>query len=374
MFGFGNAPMQNSMNFQFGAEEPDPLGTFRSRFSLAPDTTLEQDAAGLKKSEPKKFKATEALMQYIQDQPKREDHKLGKWGTVASALAAGATGFNNPVAGIALGRELQERPYARAMEDYATKGSGLKMAADLESDMYGQDLDYRKMMMEYGDKNADNIRGDAELKIKQDALGFDKSKWTDQQQQWRDEFDMKKDEMKAKGWEHFIDKDGNEKLVNTISKEERNLGPSIKGSELGVSRINANANATRAGAAVTSAGAAVKNANTAAETAPVTRDNLRSQITDREIVDPRNELLMQAAAAKELLATNPEYAKYVNPEDGTLKDTITTSFWRDDDEAEIKAFTTALRTKLNELRTRKKGAKVEDGVRTIPGVPKPGGM
>lgn len=374
----GAAPMQNALNFEFGAKEPDPLGTFRSRFNLSPDTTLEEDATTLKKQEPRKFRATEALMEYIASQPKREDYQLGKWGKVGAALTAAAAGFNNPTEGVRLGTELRDRPYTNAMQDYATKGSGLKLAADLESDLYGKDLDYQKMFHDWQDKAADNAREDVKVGLTRRGIENEESKWTDQQKQWREEFDLKKDEMKSKGWEEFVDKDGNTKLINTITKEERNLGPSIAASNLAVARVNAGANATRAGAAVTNAGAAVSNAATNQGRLTNEQKNTESLIKDRElnaIIDPRNELLVQAAAAKEVVADNPTFAQYVN-EDGTINmEKLNNNRWFFDDEDEKSKFVEALKKKANEIRQRKKGASVnEGGVIELPPIPKPGGF
>lgn len=386
MFNFGSpAPMQNSMNFQFGAEESDPLGSFRSRFNVGGDTSESviptmAEKVGSNDSK-RKFKATEALMDYISQQPKREDHQLGKWGKFGAALTAAATGWNNPLAGIEVGRELRDRPFRQAMDDYATKGQGLKIAADLESDMYGQDLEFQKMFHDWNDKQADNEREDAKLGVSRDELALNKSKYTTEQQQWRDEYELKKEDMIAKGWREFTDKDGNMTLINDNTKEKRNLGPSIAASNLAVARINADAaqtnaaaNTTRAGAAVTSANAAAQNATTNASLAPDRKREIESNITKNEQIDPRDELLLQAAAAKELVTEFPGYKKFVN-EDGTLTDDFKSGGWFSDD-AGITDFAAKLREKLNQLRTRKRGQRVEDkgGVIELPPIPKPGGF
>lgn len=391
MFGFGNAPMKNSMNFKFGAPEPDPLGTFRSRFSLAPDTTLEEDAAAIPEEKPiNNFKATRAFMDYVQNTPKREDYQLGKWGKVGAAITAGLAGFNNPIAGVELGQELRNRPYTYAMQDYATKGKGLEAAAGIESDMYGHDLNFQKMMMEYGDKLADNKREDIRTGIQRDTL-------TAQQQHWKDQFEQNKSKMEADGWQKFIDKDGNEKLINTVTKETRDLGPSIENSKLKVSQVNANANMTRAGAAVTTAGAAVRNAATGEQNAKTNATNAEtnkgrlavdqaalenakrntdSLIADRDmnkLTQPEFELRAQAAAAKELILEHPEYSAYVN-EDGTIKtDMLNNNRWGWDDDAEKEAFTQLMRKKINDIRGRKRGQKVEDGTVRLPGITIPPG-
>jgi hypothetical protein len=377
MFQFGAAPLRNSLNVEFGAEEPE---LFRSKFNIGGDTgedVIPKMAAGMKENPAKKFRATEALMEYIAQQPKREDHTLGKWGTVGAAITAGLTGFNNPMAGVALGQELQERPYRRAMEDYATKGHGIKMAADLEADMYGRDLEYQKLFHDWQDKQADNLRGDRDLNLKERGLNQDADKWTDQQEQWRKEFERDKDKMIAAGWKEFTDANGNMKLINTITKEERNLGKSIAASNLEVARGNMNAAQTSAGARVRSADAAVSNAATAATNAETNRENVNSQIAERERVDPRDEILNQAAAAKEVVAENPAYSKYVN-EDGTVNMELLNNnrfLWDDEDEKE--KFVSLLRKKLNDIRTRKRSTIVPDTsnkVIELPPIKPPGGF
>lgn len=380
MINFGRpAPMQNSMNFKFGAEEPDPLGTFRSRFTLGntDPSIIPTLASEEEEKEPRKFKATEALMNYINSMPKREDNQLGKWGKVGSALAAAATGYvNGPEAGIRTGQELRDRKYTQAMQDYANKGQGLKLAADLEADMYGKDLDFRKFVAEVQDKQAGR-------ELDRERLGLDRDKYTTQQQQWREEFEQKKEAMIAAGWKDFIDKDGNMKLINTKTKEERNLGPSIEGPKLRVSAVTANAAARNA---TTNAGRLEEEIrsnqnrefNDATDIANRVR-NTNSLIDTRakgDLSDPLDELRLQTAAAKEL-ALDPKFTKYVN-EDGTLNmEMVKDNSWGwGTNEQELIDFSSALQAKINEMRTRRRGQAPAGNTNVIklPSIPKPEGF
>lgn len=401
-FKFG-AQSYSTPGYQFGQPEPDPLGTFRSRFSLSPNTTLEEDAETLRASEKpaRKFLATEALMQHVMNQPKREDNQLSGWGKFGAALSAGALGFTNPVAGVALGRELADRPHTNAMQDWASKGDALRAGAELESEMYGRDVDYQKMMHDFYKNQADINRDEERLNLDKDKYGLDVKKFNQEQDNWIKEYELDRDKLIQDGWREVIDKDGNLKLINDQSKEERDLGPTNEATRMRILQQQADASTTSAGARVTSAEAAQANAATAfdrlqedkrsnvanetlesqrnnisamdAETRKqqleLNKRNIESLISDRDlnkITAPEFELRAQAAAAKEVVLENPNYAKFIN-EDGTLKDIDRPAwqkyFWGDED---IQDFISKVRAKLNDIRIRKKGEKVEDGTIQLP--------
>jgi hypothetical protein len=72
---------------------------------------------------------------YLRSAPKREDYEHGKWGKIA-ALASGTLAAGAPKSsareGIEIGLGILDRPYARAKEEYATKGGLLKELSELE--------------------------------------------------------------------------------------------------------------------------------------------------------------------------------------------------------------------------------------------------
>lgn len=108
-------------------------------------------------SPPETPKRTTPFMdQYRQsllNAPRREDYQTGKIGKIL-ALAAGTLGGATEGAsrGIALGRDILDRPYNRAVEDYGMKLGRFKELADLEhtSELEGRkfELDARKLTLD----------------------------------------------------------------------------------------------------------------------------------------------------------------------------------------------------------------------------------
>lgn len=100
------------------------------------DTTVPLDSpdTGLMSLRNRRTPMMEQYRQYLMNAPKRQDYQLGKWGKLG-ALASGVIegGLSkSPGRGIDVTRNIAERPYRMAMEDYGQRGQNLGELANIE--------------------------------------------------------------------------------------------------------------------------------------------------------------------------------------------------------------------------------------------------
>lgn len=319
------------MSSMYDFANPKPVDPFTSlgRFSLAPKNILQDDANYIadQESEPA-FSATKALIDYVNNVPKKEDYKLSKMGTFAAALAGAAAGFQNPAMGVETALQMKERPYRNALAEYQSKLPGLELSANLEAQAAGNDIKYQQLFQNALKDQGDLKNKNRELDIKQGELNetINKNK---------QDFENNKNKYIAEGWKPFTDDQGIEWIINPLLPEGQNrkqIGKGIKDREVKVSESNARANNIQAGAAVTSANAAASNAATNKDRlnnvdipnskSNIGRDTKLNELTDNQIatsgqIDPQEQLYAQALAAREVVQENPGWAKYLN-EDGSL--------------------------------------------------------
>ncbi len=349
MFSFLNNSMPNafrkaSVEFNPSAmrQEESPFRSLASRFSVAPDNTLEDDvqAETVRRnnaSQPDRFQEPESPMsdlfvKFLSESPRSEDYQPGKMRRLSAALSGFGAGMRDPNAGIDVSEKILRQPYDRAVEDYNSRGSIINKMAELEAAGHKNSLEYRKLYNEFLDKQADNTREDEKvgidkgrLKVEEDRLKFDEGKNTK-------EMEFKYDELLTKGWRETYDDQGNLIMVNPQNNAKTNFGKTFKAREMAVddmnaatNRTNAAANTTRANAAVTvannsGAGQGARDINAAANK---TRADTYAAYTKWQMGRPnpiklQEQMLAQVAAARELIAAKPEYKNFFDLETSTL--------------------------------------------------------
>jgi hypothetical protein len=72
--------------------------------------------------------------QEIMNTPQMQDHDLGKWGRVGAALAGFGAGYQDPMQGVKVAREIREAPWQRALKQHETLVGNLGQEAEFEQD------------------------------------------------------------------------------------------------------------------------------------------------------------------------------------------------------------------------------------------------
>ncbi len=100
-----------------------------------------------------------AYKEYLSTTPNREDYKPSGWNRAAAAMGGFSAGLKDAGQGIHVAQTMNETPYRNALEDFATRGHGLKETAGIEQDdranqvkvlqqARAMGLDYDKLMLE----------------------------------------------------------------------------------------------------------------------------------------------------------------------------------------------------------------------------------
>jgi hypothetical protein len=307
--------------------------------------------------------AISAFKEYLSQAPSRADYSPSFMNRVGAALSGFGIGLRDPVAGLQATTSLLEQPYRQALEEYGQRGQRLGALAEIEASSNKSRLESQKQLMDYMDKMTDNERATflaniqaGEFGLKQQQFEYTKGRDIIKDQQEREA-------LEARGWESFTDNEGTEYLVNPITNERKTLGPSAKRTEMGIA-------SRRAGAAETSAGAAWQNAITnrrELEEVGIPRVGLEGErvgisgraedrreresaerVLNMGRIDPRDDMMAEIAAARELINKNPEYASYYD----FTKGTINTGGWLGDENT-AKQFSKKLLELKNEKLLRK---------------------
>lgn len=310
--------------YKFGQPEPNPIESLGSRLKFGGDRNLADVDVTENPSNPNepKFSATKALFEHLNATPKREDHQLSKMGTFAAALSGAAAGFKDPAQGVAIGSQMREAPFRRAMEEYGAKLPGLSMAADLESQTYGRDIAYQKML-------SDHAQGVGKLRNDARGLDIEEGKLNETIANNKRDFDLNTERYKNEGWKEFTDDQGNMWMVNPQLPEGQNrrqIGKSIKSREVGALESNAAANKTSANASMVNANtnaSRLQNVDIPVGQSTVGRNNALNTLTNEQVarsqdIDPQEQIYAQSLATKEAVESNPDWTKFIN-EDGTIK-------------------------------------------------------
>lgn len=135
-----------------------------------------------------------AYKEYLNTTPKREDYAPSGWTRAAAGLSGLSAGMRDAGQGIKVAQGINESGYRNALQDFATRGSGLKETADIEQDdranqvkvlqqARAMGLDYDKLQFErdkFGKTNSlaqekndiDRMRAEAYVADKQ-RKGYD---------------------------------------------------------------------------------------------------------------------------------------------------------------------------------------------------------
>jgi len=112
----------------------------------------------------------DAWKNYLQETPKMEDYKPGVMTRIAAALSGASAGMRDPSSGVKVANEINTGKYRNAIQDYATRGAGMKDLASMEDTdknervkalmaarTYG--LDYQKYLADREHKEATAASG-----------------------------------------------------------------------------------------------------------------------------------------------------------------------------------------------------------------------
>lgn len=117
---------------------------------------------------PENNPATSRLYSMMQNPPTRDQYKVGTGGRIAAALSAGLTGLGaGPVAGFAAGREILDRPYNNAMQDYSTQYETASKLSDIER--FRQQNDLAGLRMEQEDDQFNTNYGLSRDRLNEEA-------------------------------------------------------------------------------------------------------------------------------------------------------------------------------------------------------------
>lgn len=134
--------------------------------------------------------------EYLDKEPGRGDYQPRGWGRILNAATAGLHGYQtgDVSQAVALGRNLNEQPYERAVEDWKRKGSGLARAAELEDKRYN-------IAVQNENRRADNFRQQQELDLRRQTHMLNDEKF-------RHELTMDEWKMLQEGWKTQAGPDG----------------------------------------------------------------------------------------------------------------------------------------------------------------------
>lgn len=160
--------------------------------------------------------ATDAYRAHIANLPQPGDYQPSKWRRLGAALTAGAASFGKqPQNAVALGEQIRDAPLRGALDTWKLKGAGLKEQADLEAQDVKGGLETVKQMREYLQKQKENEIAAANS---QSQIAYRNAQI---------------ENFKSQGWHETYDPQGNLILMKP-GEAPRNMGPSIKSTELGL--------------------------------------------------------------------------------------------------------------------------------------------
>jgi hypothetical protein len=101
--------------------------------------------------------ASRDYREYLDRYPKPEEHTPSKWTRIAAALTAAGVGYSNPQAGYTMSRDMLNRKYRDAVEQYRMQGLGKEKAAEMETTRTGLRTRNLNLAREYGLKYQDYL-------------------------------------------------------------------------------------------------------------------------------------------------------------------------------------------------------------------------
>ena len=107
---------------------------------------------------------------YLQQTPQMEDYKPSGWTRFAAALSGGAAGMRDPAAGVKVANNANMTRYRNAIQDYATRGAGLKDLASMEDTDKNERVKALQLARTYG-LDYQKYLADKQLKESQAASG-----------------------------------------------------------------------------------------------------------------------------------------------------------------------------------------------------------
>jgi hypothetical protein len=164
--------------------------------------------------------ARQAYSQHLDAMP--EYKTPSKWNRFGAALVGAGEGWRSGAgAGFEAGQGAAMAPYKRELGEWATREKALGRSADLEDDATQRRISMMKEVRSASHDENQYRQTMRELDQK-DAAQKDLARYRDAQIQ----------NMKNSGWKDYLDAQGNQILYHPGTNETRNMGPTVKKTEL----------------------------------------------------------------------------------------------------------------------------------------------
>lgn len=214
----------------FNPQEDDPLmGAYRKLKFNEPSTApgrapsgpiseeADNDPLSLAIKRLQGGQAASAYREHLNKLPTQQEYAPSNLRRFGGALAAAAGSFNDLKSGLAVGEKIIDAPYRTALEDWQTKGAGLKAQADIEQDDVKGQIEYIKMIRDQQRNEALDRRDTRRLELDETRAENDRI--------YRQ---AQIDDMKNKNWSETTDDQGNTIMIHPDGRI-KNFGPSMAG-------------------------------------------------------------------------------------------------------------------------------------------------
>lgn len=359
------APKPRSMATRFGVEEEEESSFNPSIYkglkfggetadsslpSLSRLLQPEEEPSSELTSDDESFAATKAYIEHMRSMPRREDYQPSFMRKLMATVGGSLSGKGGQA--MAVARDIVDRPYNTKLNDWANEGSGLEDAAKAESTMGTFGLKQQDSLMRaLGLQSLDNYRNRT-ADTRDETLEFNKDKFDKEQA-------ARADALIKQGWK--VNNIGGRVVAhNPLTQEKRDLGEdksaTIAEGNLAVNRQNAGTNAFRASNEARNTDSLIESREEAATTNRLnTGIRLLTAGKDKsgksKNIPVREQYQSEMLAAKEVVASNPKYAKFVD-EDGMVRPEADTR-WSTADNSDYAEFMKLVTQKANERLKRK---------------------
>lgn len=232
--------------------------------------------------------------------------KPSKMRRLGAALTGAAAAYGRNPRASEMGADMRDAKYKDAITQWQMKGAGLKEQSNIESNDIDSQMKYIEAIRKHTSDQQDMAIKQGTLDVAQQNANTTAAYRQGQIQNYKNQ-----------GWKQMVDEQGMVLMINPITNETKNFGPSERTTEMGMAQTRTENDTTRANAAS-------KNADTFAATAG-------GRLSGMGYVDPGDQFTAGAMATQNVVRQNPQWANWVRP-DGTIK--APSEFWRHDPTAD----------------------------------------